>query len=167
MKIISICENVLYKNRKTQKLIKKLEKMYKKDKNLILLIIPESAPKITNKLSLPTTEASKKELTMLLAHNHSLNASMLAYKLCIESMPSKSINAHELELEAKGDTYNPIITNINTSIINKFLKEDIICVIPAGVVKNSNKELIYFYKPTALSHALSIIFEQKPIDLII
>lgn len=158
MRILKFGGKSLSSVEKTQNICKNIKKIYKKDKNIIIIV--SAIGNTTNKLMALaekySTTLNAKELAKLLSTGEIVSSAVFA--MMIESMgvPAKSFSAYELEISTFGDPLNSKIAYINKSKLDKYLSANTVAVIAGFQGINQENEITTLGRGGSDSTAVAI-----------
>ena len=144
MRILKFGGKSLSSVEKTQNICKNIKKIYKKDKNIII-VVSAIGNSTDNLLSLaekysPKT-APKNELAKLLSTGEIVSSSLFSMMLNNMGVPAKSFSAYELEIKTFGDPTDSRIAYINKSKIIHCFENGIVAVVAGFQGVNNNNEI--------------------------
>lgn len=142
MRVLKFGGKSLSTLKKTQKICKYIEKIYKNDKKLIIIVsatgnTTDNLIKLSKDLS---PEKSKRELDNLLSTGEAQSASIFAMALNSIGVPAKSFLGWQIKINTCGAHQNSVITHINKKKLEKCLESNIVAVVAGfqGVNKNGD-----------------------------
>ena len=169
MRILKFGGKSLASPEKTQNICKNIKKIYKKDKNIIIVVSAignstDSLLALAEKYAPETNQ--KNELAKLLSTGEIISSSLFAMMLNTVGVPAKSFSAYELEIKTFGDPFDSRIAYINKSKINECLKNNIVSVVAGFQGVNSNNEITTLGRggSDTTAAALGVIFE-TPVEI--
>lgn len=132
MRILKFGGKSLSTIKKTQKICKYIQKIYKNEKKLIIVV--SAMGNTTNNLIdfskvLSPEIYAKRELDVLLSTGETLSASIFAATLLQCGVPAKSFQGWQIKINTRGDYQNSLITNINKSTLDECLESNTVAVI--------------------------------------
>lgn len=132
MKIFKFGGKSLATAEKAQNICKYIKKIYKNDKKIIIVV--SARAKTTDELDALSKEydskqSSKKELAKLLATGETQSACLFAMMLTSMGIPAQSLTATELQITTFGDYTSSRIANLNKSVLDNLLNENIVAVV--------------------------------------
>lgn len=143
MRILKFGGKSLSSIKKTQNICKNIKKIYKNDKNIIIIV--SAIGKTTdNLLSLASTYSKNlypRELAKLLSTGETTSSALFSIMLNSMGVPAKSFSAYELEISSFGDPLNSKIAYINKSKINECLSNNTVAVVAGFQAINQNNEI--------------------------
>ncbi len=144
MRILKFGGKSLYSPEKTQNICKNIRKIYKKEKNIVIVV--SAIGNSTNTLlSLaekyaPGTQ-QKNELAKLISTGEIISSSLFSMMLNKIGIPAKSFSAYELEIKTFGDPLDSRIAYINKSKLNECLNSGTVAVVAGFQGVNNNNEI--------------------------
>ncbi len=165
MRILKFGGKSLSSPEKVQNICKYIKKIYKKDKNIIIIVsaIGKTTDNLINIVSkYSETEPPAGEVAKLLSTGETQSASLFAISLIGQGVPAKSFGAYELEITTFGDTLNSKISYINKKPILDCFKDGIVAVIAGfqGINKNNEITLLGRGGSDTTAAAMGAIFEK-------
>ena len=144
MRILKFGGKSLSTIKKTQKICKYIKKIYKNEKQLIIVV--SAMGDTTNKLldfssELKPESFAKRELDVLLSTGETLSASIFAMTLLKCGVPAKSLQGWQIKINTHGEYQNSLITSINKSNIDKCLNSNTVAVVTGFQGINSNGDI--------------------------
>lgn len=132
MRIMKFGGMSLETKEKTQKICKYIKKIYKKEKQLIIIV--SAMGKTTNQLIEKSKEFSggnpnTRELDLLLSTGETSSCALVSLMLCSMGVKSKSFDARSLSIKTYGDFQNSRIKSIDKKILEKCLENNIVAVV--------------------------------------
>jgi len=129
---------------KVQNICKNIKKIYKKDKELIIIV--SAMGKTTDELLKKSTEyyqknCNRRELDALLSTGETQSSALFAIALNNIGVPAKSLQAFQLGISTFGDYQNSLISHINKSPIIKCFEKKCIAVVAGFQGINSNEDI--------------------------
>ena len=164
MRILKFGGKSLSSVEKTQKICKNIQKIYKKEKELII-VVSAIGSTTDNLTSLANTygysSSSKKELAKLLSTGETVSASLFVIMLQSMGLPAKSFSAYDLNISTFGDPLNSKIAYINKKPILDAFKTNTICVVAGfqGINKNNEITLLGRGGSDTTAAALGAVFD--------
>ncbi len=144
MRILKFGGKSLASVEKTQNICKNIKKIYKNEKNIII-VVSAIGNTTDNLLKLASDYGGnyikKRELANLLSTGEIVSASLFSIMLNSMNIPAKSLSAKDLEINTYGDYLNSRIYNINKQkILNCFDNNEVVVVAGFQGI-NKNKEV--------------------------
>ena len=144
MRILKFGGKSLSSAEKTQNICKNIKKIYKNDKNIIIVVSAignstDTLLSLAEKYAPKTTQ--KNELAKLLSTGEIVSSSLFSLMLNSMGVPAKSFSAYELEIKTFGDPLDSRIAYINKSKLNDCLKNNIVAVVAGFQGINNNGEI--------------------------
>lgn len=132
MRILKFGGKSLSSAEKTQNICKNIKKIYKKDKNIVIVVSAignstDSLLSLAEKYSPKTT--CKTELAKLLSTGEIVSSSLFSMMLNSIGVPAKSFSAYELEIKTFGDPLDSRIAYINKSKLTECLNSGTVAVV--------------------------------------
>jgi len=132
MRIMKFGGMSLESKEKTQKICKYIKKIYKKEKQLIIIV--SAMGKTTNNLLEKAKEFSNKkpiprELDLLLSTGETVSCSLVSMMLNSMDVKAKSFTAQSLNIKTKGNFQNSRINFIDRKILEKCLENNIVAIV--------------------------------------
>ena len=117
---------------KTQKVCKYIQKIYKKEKQLIIIV--SAMGNTTNNLISKANDfcnkkTNKKELDLLLSTGETESAALVAMMLCSLGVTAKSFCARDLNIKTRGNFQNSKIDYIDKKPLEKCLENNTVAVV--------------------------------------
>lgn len=144
MRILKFGGKSLSSTEKTQNICKFIKKIYKKEKNIIIIVSArdKTTDELTNLAGVYARENSpnKRELATLLSTGETVSASLLAIMLCSMDVPAKSFQAFQIEALTFGDTLDSKIAYINKKPLEDCLSKGVVAVVAGFQGINGNNE---------------------------
>ena len=169
MKILKFGGKSLSSPEKTQNICKNIKKIYKNDKNIIIVVSAignstDTLLSLAEKYSPKTT--CKAELAKLLSTGETVSSSLFSMMLNKMGVPAKSFSAYELEIKTFGDPLDSRIAYINKTKLNECFKNNIVAVVAGFQGINSNNEITTLGRggSDTTAAALGVIFN-TPIEI--
>lgn len=166
MRILKFGGNSLSSPEKVQNICKYIKKIYKNDKNLIIVVsamgnTTDNLISEARKYSLKTPPP--RELAKLLSTGETQSASLLSIALFNVGIPAKSLDAKELEITTFGDPLNSKIAYINKAPIIDCFNNNYVAVVAGfqGVDKNGEITLLGRGGSDTTASAMGAIFEHN------
>ena len=144
MRILKFGGKSLSSPEKTQNICKNIKKIYKNDKNIIIVVSAignstDNLLSLAEKYSPKTT--CKAELAKLISTGEIISSSLFSMMLNNMGVPAKSFSAYELEIKTFGDPLNSRIAYINKSKLNECLENNIVAIVAGFQGVNLNNEI--------------------------
>lgn len=132
MRVLKFGGKSLSSPEKTQNICKYIQKIYKKEKNIVIVV--SAIGNTTDKLielaeTYGNNFSSKSELAKLLSTGETQSSALFAIMLNSIGVPAKSLSAYELEIKTFGDPLDSKVAHINKSAIIKCFKSNTIAVV--------------------------------------
>lgn len=164
MRILKFGGKSLASIEKVQNICKFIKKIYKYDKNIIIIV--SAIGNTTDKLIAKSKEYNSenippRELATLLATGETQSASLLAIALSKYGIPAKSFGAYELEITTFGDQLNSKIAYINKKPISDCINSGIVAIITGfqGINKDNEITLLGRGGSDTTASAIGAIFD--------
>ena len=143
MRILKFGGKSLGSLEKTQKICKFIKKIYKNDKNLIIVVsaMGQTTDNLLDMIKVfNADQCAKRELDTLLSCGETISASVFAIILNHYGIPAKSLQAWQVKINTMGEHQNSLITNINKSVIEDCLSKNTIPIITGfqGINKSND-----------------------------
>lgn len=164
MRILKFGGKSLSLAEKTQKICKNIQKIYKNEKELVI-VVSAIGSTTDNLTSLANTygysSSSKNELAKLLSTGETVSASLFAIMLQSMGLPAKSFSAYDLNISTFGDPLNSKIAYINKKPILDAFKTNTVCVVAGfqGISKNNEITLLGRGGSDTTAAALGAVFD--------
>lgn len=144
MRVLKFGGKSLSSVEKTQKICKYVQKIYKKEKNIIIIV--SARGKTTDELlttasSYGDISRSPREVAKLLSTGEIESASLFAIMLSSMGIPSKSFSAYDLQIGTFGSFLNSKIAYINKKPIENCLKSQTVAIVAGFQGLNKNNEI--------------------------
>lgn len=143
MRILKFGGKSLSTLEKTQNICKNIKKIYKNDKELIIIV--SAMGNETNELidlvkDFHPGKNAKRELDTLLSTGETRSASIFAIILNSIGVPAKSFQSWQIKINTMGDYQNSLITSIDKTKLNECLEKNIVAVVTGfqGVNKDGD-----------------------------
>lgn len=143
MKVLKFGGKSLSTPEKVQNICRNIQKIYKKDKNLIIVV--SAFGKTTNELFEKAQifggeKINTRELDVLLSVGETSAAALVAIMLNSMGVPAKSFQGFQIELTTFGDYQNSKIAHLNKQLILECFKKEQVVVIAGfqGINKNGD-----------------------------
>ena len=169
MRVLKFGGKSLSSAEKTQNICKNIKKIYKKDKNLVIVVSAignstDTLLSLAEKYSQKNT--CKTELAKLLSTGETISSSLFSMMLNSMGVPAKSFSAYELEIKTFGDPLDSRIAYINKSKLNECFKNNIVVVVAGFQGINSNNEITTLGRggSDTTATALGVILE-TPVEI--
>ena len=132
MRILKFGGKSLETLEKTQKICKNIKKIYKNDKQLIIVV--SAMGNTTNNLiemaeHFKPENNSKRELDALLSTGETLSSSIFAMALQSVGLPAKSFSGWQIKIKTYGDHQHSLISSIDKTKLEQCLKQNVIAVV--------------------------------------
>ena len=144
MKIFKFGGKSLANVEKAQNICKYIKKIYKNDKKIIIVV--SARGKTTDELLKTANDYTnknecKRELAKLLSTGETQSACLFAMMLNSFGVPAKSFTASELQITTFGDYLASRIANINKSVLDNTINENVVAVVAGFQGINKNGEI--------------------------
>ena len=166
MRVLKFGGKSLSSIEKTQKICKNIQKIYKNEKKLIIVVsaIGSTTDNLTE-LAKQYGDISKtpREVAKLLSIGEIKSASLFAIMLNSLNVPAKSFSAYDLNISTFGDILNSRIAYINKQPIVNCLKTNTVAVVAGfqGINQNNDITLLGRGGSDTTATALAAIFNTK------
>ena len=159
MRIMKFGGMSLETKEKTQKICKYIKKIYKKEKQLI--IIASAMGNATNTLIEKATtfggeKPNPRELDLLLSLGENESVSLIAMMLESMGVPAKSFNSNSLEIKTSGPHQNSKIESINKTPLEDCLYKNVVAVVAGFQGINENGDITTLGRGGSDTTALAI-----------
>lgn len=143
MRILKFGGKSLSSVEKTQNICKNIKKIYKKDKNIIIIVsaIGSTTDKLMALAKNYSTHINEKELAKLLSTGETVSSAVFAMMLENMGVPAKSFSAYELEISTFGAPLNSKIAYINKTKLSDCLKTNTVAVVAGFQGINQENEI--------------------------
>ena len=141
MRILKFGGKSLSTVKKAQKICKYIKKIYKNEKNIIIIV--SAMGNTTNNIlkscsCLEPDKFARRELDVLLSTGETASASIFAMALNKCGVPAKSFQSWQIKIKTHGEHQNSLITSIEKSKLDKCLKSNTVAVVAGFQGINSN-----------------------------